>query len=55
MVVEKLNLLKELLHKLADLVTDFIELLDKFRKFFNKEGAESAEALEEDKAINPEE
>ena len=55
MVTDKLNLLRELLHKLGDMVTDFIELLDKFKKFFNKDGKEGAENLEEDKTINPEE
>lgn len=35
-MVEKLNLFRELLHKLADLVTDTIDTINKFKELFDK-------------------
>ena len=36
-MVGKLSLLRDLLHKLADFITDFMELLARFKELFGKE------------------
>lgn len=47
-MVGKLSLLRDLLHKLADFITDFMELLSRFRELFGKEEVKENEEVRED-------
>ncbi len=47
-MVGKLSLLRDLLHKLADFITDFMELLSRFRELFGKKEVEEVEEIKTD-------